>query len=392
MATSPLPVQPLPHFIAIPEWQGWISVPKTKESPQTPAYLKTDVGLAAVADVFPTTSPAGYKYQCALALVNQEGQVYVNFMSWKFTYEDGVAQAPVPDWLFPSWIRVLGEEVFRTKLALSAVVIGSELYLYAVSEDIPPYDANQVYYTSTGDGQNWSGWKKVRGGAKRTNLAVCAAPDGTLYLVDSGGTVWMNSNPTTPSGVWSPVAPGDPFSTDAGVCACVGNSQSFPYVGNSPTACTLVCNAKGQENDIHYLSPNAQAWQPLPPQPAPGQSIASSAATASAPIAAEGEENPGCSLLFLTGPNRDIYVSAPFFPDAGQVANRPDSIYRPTLQLGWDNSQLAGFRTDAALAAAVTRPVEMQQSEGPTQYLFLFAKGLTWGDVKMNYAWISYQV
>jgi hypothetical protein len=316
-------------------------------------------------------------------------------MSLKSTFTDGEQQVPVPDWLFPSWIRVLREDVFKTKLALSAVAIGSELYLYAVSEAGTPYDANQVYYTSTSDGQSYSRWEKVSGGAKTTNLAVCAAPDGMLYLVDSGGSVWMNSNPTNnptdPPGVWSQIAPSDPFRTDAGVCACVGNSQSFPYVGNSPTACTLVCKALGQENDIQYLSPNAQAWQPLPPQPAPGQSIASSAATASAPIAAEGEENPGCSLLFLTGPNRDIYVSAPFFPDAGKVAGKADSMYRPSSQLGWDNSDLVGFRSDAPLAAAVTRPVQMQQPVGPTQLLVLFAKGLDYGDVKMNYAWISYQ-
>jgi hypothetical protein len=70
------------------------------------------------------------------------------------------------------------------------VALGEKLYLYAVAAA-----TQEVYYNSTSDGQTWNGWVKVSP-AKQTKIAVCAAPDGSLYLVDLDGRAWVNPNPT----------------------------------------------------------------------------------------------------------------------------------------------------------------------------------------------------
>ncbi len=207
---------PLPLFPTSLSWgDKWTPVPNDSFTPQE---LKTDVGLAAAAVQFsddPHGRGIGYTYQIALALVNQQGQVFVNLLPLY----------PIPgNWT--KWIDISGE--FQSaNVALSAVAIGKKLYLYAVGVD------THVYFNWT-DGQSWNGWAPVSG-VEKTKTAVSAASDGTLYLVGLHGGIWANPHPTTPDGEWKLVPPvvQPVFLTDAGVCVSVGNSRSSAQNGTA---------------------------------------------------------------------------------------------------------------------------------------------------------------
>jgi hypothetical protein len=350
-----MPFRALPLFPTSLTWGGnWTPVPN---DPFTPQELKTDVGLAAAAFDF-SDDPLGgigYTYQIALALVNQQGQVFVNLLS----------RYPVPgNWT--KWIDISGE--FQSaNVALSAVAIGKKLYLYAVGVD------THVYFNWT-DGQSWNGWTPVSG-VEKTKIAVSAASDGTLYLVGLSGGVWANPHPTTPDGEWKLVPPvvQPVFQTDAGICVSAGNSRSS--VQNGIASFDLLCKRSGHQAIYYLYPPQAPAWSALP-----GGGLTNVAIT-SVPIIFAGG-NPGCSFLFLTGRGTEVFCSGAYVPDAGS-----DNIFIPP-SLNWET--LEGIKTDAPLAAAVAK-VETGGPEGISQRVFVFARGVGSfeGSVQMNSAWVS---
>ncbi len=292
------------------EWSGWSKVP---------GEGKTPAGLSAVADV------AGC--EIALACLGSRFHVFCNLMrggTWG------------------TWVEVPGN--FQTKIAPCAASLGGNLCLYVVGED------ELVYFNSTNNGTHWVGWKKVSGVAK-TRTPLCAAPGGSLYLVDLDGTIFVNQNPTTAAGAWTKVQP--VFKTSAGLCATPLN---FPGTSSDPV---LFCKGLDDEN-IWYLLPGSTAWFEV-----------SWGVRVQTDMALTAALNFQVSVwLFCTGRDNEIYASFIAEPDLG-IGNWGKV---PVM-----NDNL--FKTDAAPAAVGV----VKGDGGESEQVFLFAKGFN-NEIYVNVA------
>jgi hypothetical protein len=314
-------------------------------------------GITAVGSPFPV-------------LDNPSGDTYAALVAYP-PYSDVNSHVTVDilqssgEWLWPSWKQIPNTGASRVdwgQFAVSAVLINETVYLYTVESD-----GNEVFLTSSVDGENWSQWSAVKGGRPTSSPAiglmntVCAAPDGSLYGNNADSEqIWIHPHPLGNGDrrqlyAWQLVQP--VFTTRTGVCVCPSASGSF----------TPVC--VGEAGDIQYLYPG-----PLSATPASAWSELAGRGKTKAAIAAAAIPGVGDgSFLFLSDyTSQEVWCSTPFFP-GGVGAHDPGS-------LSWSKltalTQPGGSRLETLVLAAAAQPRGHRGLEFFSQ-IYLFAVATT---------------